>query len=359
MKTKVNRVLTFLLVAAMILGSIHLVAADNTPQDTSAPLGNVPDLTLTRGQKEYDLTAGIEYDKSKYENLQIVNEEAFTTDVVGEFTVEFTLTPKAAAAEVAGDEGMAEQPTPPQAVPSIKQDAPQEKDDTPPSANSGASKPENNEQKPESGVTNTSSKGNEEASADNQANEQIDAQSLSVGKEAAADDVDALDSSAGKAVAENADNSPSVSAGGEKQDESADGKNESANGNKGESGASSGKADGASNADGSQGGSASSSPSGAQDGETAADDAAVKGGAANLVTFSRTVHVVEKQLLKLDRWPQASELTGDVVELQFIGEAPITVGQTIHVTNGKNISITGRAQLVDGQNPLFNSRRGR
>ena len=59
MKTKVNRVLTFLLVAAMIVGSIHLVAADDVDESKQ------PDLTLTLGQKNVDLTAGINYDKSR------------------------------------------------------------------------------------------------------------------------------------------------------------------------------------------------------------------------------------------------------------------------------------------------------
>ena len=59
MRTKVNRVLTFLLVAAMIVGSIHLVAADNQGYEA-------PDLVLAVGQGEFDLTEDITYDEARY-----------------------------------------------------------------------------------------------------------------------------------------------------------------------------------------------------------------------------------------------------------------------------------------------------
>ena len=69
MRTKVNRALTCLLVVAMILGSIHLVAADNQGYDA-------PNLVLAVGQGEFDLTEDITYDKDRY-TLAVIDKGGF------------------------------------------------------------------------------------------------------------------------------------------------------------------------------------------------------------------------------------------------------------------------------------------
>lgn len=85
MRTKVNRVLTFLLVVAMILGSIHLVAADNQGYDA-------PDLVLAVGQGEFDLTDDITYDEDRY-TLSVVDEGGFNIYEPGIYEVRYALTP--------------------------------------------------------------------------------------------------------------------------------------------------------------------------------------------------------------------------------------------------------------------------
>ena len=85
MRTKVNRVLTFLLVAAMIVGSIHLVAADNQGYEA-------PDLVLAAGQGEFDLTDGITYDKTQY-TLEVLDKDGFNIYEPGSYEVRYALTP--------------------------------------------------------------------------------------------------------------------------------------------------------------------------------------------------------------------------------------------------------------------------
>ncbi len=85
MRTKVNRALTCLLVVAMILGSIHLVAADNQVYDA-------PDLVLAAGQGEFDLTEDITYDKDRY-TLAVIDEGGFNIYEPGSYEVQYALTP--------------------------------------------------------------------------------------------------------------------------------------------------------------------------------------------------------------------------------------------------------------------------
>ena len=375
MKTKVNRVLTFLLVAAMIVGSIHLVAADNVDESKQ------PDLTLTLGQKKFDLTAGINYDKSRYD-LAITDDGGFDINVVNETTgyrVEFSLTPKAAQVEE-GAGTRTEGGSDPAAGSGsgTQQGTPQEKVDTPPSAD-GASKPDSSVSEPEG----SAGKETEEASADDQPT----SQSLSAEKEA---DADVSDGRAVQGVAEDegrADsNSPQESnadstGSSEKQDENTSSSpSDAPSSDAGSSpsgsasnGAASGKDDSASdagstpsnpssNSSGTPGSDASSKNDGAgaddvQNGEDAAlppkgagDSVDGNGGAK---TIWRTVYVVEKHILKLDHWPDANELTGDVVEIQFESRAAITVGETITVSDGQILIVTGGVRLVDGKNTLF------
>lgn len=382
MKTKVNRVLTFLLVAAMIVGSIHLVAADDVDESKQ------PDLTLTLGQKNVDLTAGINYDKSRYD-LAITNDGGFDINVVNDtgYRVEFSLTPKAAQVEE-GAGTRTEGGSDPAAGSGTQQGTPQEKVDTPPSADgaskpdSSASKPDSNASKPDSSVSEpegSAGKETEEASADDQPT----SQSLSAEKEA---DADVSDGRAVQGVAEDegrADsNSPQESnadstGSSEKQDENTSSSpSDAPSSDAGSSpsgsasnGAASGKDDSASDAgstpsnpSGTPGSDASSKNDGAgaddvQNGEDAAlppkgagDSVDGNGGAK---TIWRTVYVVEKHILKLDHWPDANELTGDVVELQFNPKKVITVGNTITIREGQTYTVTGSAQLVDGKNTLF------
>lgn len=370
MKTKVNRVLTFLLVAAMIVGSIHLVAADDGDESKQ------PDLTLTLGQKNFDLTAGINYDKSRYD-LAITDDGGFDINVVNEqgYKVVFSLTPKAAQVEE-GAGTRTEGGSDPAAGSGsgTQQGTPQEKVDTPPSAD-GASKPDSSVSEPEG----SAGKETEEASADDQPT----SQSLSAEKEA---DADVSDGRAVQGVAEDegrADsNSPQESnadstGSSEKQDENTSSSpSDAPSSDAGSSpsgsasnGAASGKDDSASDAgstpsnpSGTPGSDASSKNDGAgaddvQNGEDAAlppkgagDSVDGNGGAK---TIWRTVYVVEKHILKLDHWPDANELTGDVVELQFNPKKVITVGNTITIREGQTYTVTGSAQLVDGKNTLF------
>ena len=85
MRTKVNRALTCLLVVAMILGSIHLVAADNQGYDA-------PDLVLAAGQGEFDLTEDITYDKDRY-TLAVIDKGGFNIYEPGSYEVQYALTP--------------------------------------------------------------------------------------------------------------------------------------------------------------------------------------------------------------------------------------------------------------------------
>ncbi len=52
-RTKANRALTFVMAAALLIGSIHGVGAKEQSKDYDAP-----ELTLTQGVTDYDLTKG-------------------------------------------------------------------------------------------------------------------------------------------------------------------------------------------------------------------------------------------------------------------------------------------------------------
>ena len=56
-RTKANRALTFVMAAALLIGSIHGVGAKEQSKAYDAP-----ELTLTQGVTDYDLTEGIAYD---------------------------------------------------------------------------------------------------------------------------------------------------------------------------------------------------------------------------------------------------------------------------------------------------------
>ena len=51
-----------------------------------------PELRLVQGTEDYDLTEGITYDKGKYE-LMVENTGDFDIEVLGKYTVEYSLTP--------------------------------------------------------------------------------------------------------------------------------------------------------------------------------------------------------------------------------------------------------------------------
>ena len=52
-RTKANRALTFVMAAALLIGSIHGVGAKEQSKDYDAP-----ELTLVQGASDYDLTQG-------------------------------------------------------------------------------------------------------------------------------------------------------------------------------------------------------------------------------------------------------------------------------------------------------------
>lgn len=56
-RTKANRALTFVMAAALLIGSIHGVGAKEQSKAYDAP-----ELTLLQGESDYDLTEGITYD---------------------------------------------------------------------------------------------------------------------------------------------------------------------------------------------------------------------------------------------------------------------------------------------------------
>lgn len=60
-RTKANRALTFVMAAALLIGSIHGVVAKEQSKAYEAP-----ELTLVQGASDYDLTEGITYDSEKY-----------------------------------------------------------------------------------------------------------------------------------------------------------------------------------------------------------------------------------------------------------------------------------------------------
>lgn len=87
-RTKANRALTFVMAAALLIGSIHGVGAKEQSKDYDAP-----ELTLVQGASDYDLTAGITYDSEKY-ILSVTDTGNFDINVVGDYEISYTLTGK-------------------------------------------------------------------------------------------------------------------------------------------------------------------------------------------------------------------------------------------------------------------------
>ena len=87
-RTKANRALTFVMAAALLIGSIHGVGAKEQSKAYDAP-----ELTLTQGVTDYDLTAGITYDSEKY-TLSVTDTGNFDINVAGDYEISYALTEK-------------------------------------------------------------------------------------------------------------------------------------------------------------------------------------------------------------------------------------------------------------------------
>ena len=93
-RTKANRALTFVMAAALLIGSIHGVGAKEQSKAYDAP-----ELTLTQGVTDYDLTEGITYDSEKY-TLSVTDTGNFDINVVGDYEISYTLTEKESSVNV-------------------------------------------------------------------------------------------------------------------------------------------------------------------------------------------------------------------------------------------------------------------
>ena len=87
-RTKANRALTFVMAAALLIGSIHGVGAKEQSKAYDAP-----ELTLTQGVTDYDLTEGITYDSEKY-TLSDTDTGNFDINVAGDYEISYALTEK-------------------------------------------------------------------------------------------------------------------------------------------------------------------------------------------------------------------------------------------------------------------------
>ena len=87
-RTKSNRALTFVMAAALLIGSIHGVGAKEQSKAYDAP-----ELTLTQGVTDYDLTEGITYDSEKY-SLSVTDTGNFDINVAGDYEISYALTEK-------------------------------------------------------------------------------------------------------------------------------------------------------------------------------------------------------------------------------------------------------------------------
>ncbi len=85
---KANRALTFVMAAALLIGSIHGVGAKEQSKAYDAP-----ELTLTQGVTDYDLTEGITYDSEKY-TLSVTDTGNFDVNVAGDYEISYALTEK-------------------------------------------------------------------------------------------------------------------------------------------------------------------------------------------------------------------------------------------------------------------------
>ena len=93
-RTKVNRALTFVMAAALLIGSIHGVGAKEQSKAYDAP-----ELTLTQGVTDYDLTEGITYDSEKY-TLSVTDTGNFDINVAGDYVISYALTEKESSVNV-------------------------------------------------------------------------------------------------------------------------------------------------------------------------------------------------------------------------------------------------------------------
>ena len=93
-RTKVNRALTFVMAAALLIGSIHGVGAKEQSKAYDAP-----ELTLTQGVTDYDLTEGIAYDSEKY-TLSVTDTGNFDVNVAGDYVISYALTEKESSVNV-------------------------------------------------------------------------------------------------------------------------------------------------------------------------------------------------------------------------------------------------------------------
>lgn len=87
-RTKANRALTFVMAAALLIGSIHGVGAKEQSKAYDAP-----ELTLTQGVTDYDLMEGITYDSEKY-TLSVTDTGNFDINVAGDYEISYALTGK-------------------------------------------------------------------------------------------------------------------------------------------------------------------------------------------------------------------------------------------------------------------------
>lgn len=87
-RTKANRALTFVMAAALLIGSIHGVGAKEQSKAYDAP-----ELTLTQGVTDYDLTERITYDSEKY-TLSVTDTGNFDVNVAGDYEISYALTEK-------------------------------------------------------------------------------------------------------------------------------------------------------------------------------------------------------------------------------------------------------------------------
>lgn len=87
-RTKANRALTFVMAAALLIGSIHGVGAKEQSKAYDAP-----ELTLTQGVTDYDLAEGITYDSEKY-TLSVTDTGNFDINVAGDYEISYALTEK-------------------------------------------------------------------------------------------------------------------------------------------------------------------------------------------------------------------------------------------------------------------------
>ena len=88
-RTKANRALTFVMAAALLIGSIHGVGAKEQSKAYDAP-----ELTLTQGVTDYDLTEGITYDSEKVYPCPSLTQETLTSMMAGDYEISYALTEK-------------------------------------------------------------------------------------------------------------------------------------------------------------------------------------------------------------------------------------------------------------------------